>query len=39
MVIRIASFDKKPAAHDDKKLMDEFRGWMKSQPGLASAAR
>ena len=37
MVIRVATFDKKPAAHDDKKLMAEFREWMKSQPGFRTA--
>lgn len=37
MVIRIASFDNKPAAHDDKNLMNEFRTWMKSQPGFRAA--
>ena len=34
MVIRVAMFDKKPAQHDDKELMGEFRSWMKSQPGF-----
>jgi len=24
MVIRVATFDKKPAAHDDEKLMGKF---------------
>ena len=37
MVIRVATFDKKPAVHDDKKLMEEFRVWMKSQPGFRAA--
>jgi hypothetical protein len=37
MVIRVATFDKKPAAHDDEKLMDEFRRWMKSQAGFCAA--
>jgi len=37
MVIRIATFDKKPTAHDDERLMGEFRSWMKSQPGLRAA--
>jgi hypothetical protein len=37
MVIRVATFDKKPAVHDDEKLMAEFRGWMKSQPGFCAA--
>jgi hypothetical protein len=37
MVIRVATFDKKPAAHDDQKLMGEFRSWMKSQPGFRAA--
>lgn len=37
MVIRIATFDKKPHAHDDAALMGEFRAWMKSQPGFRSA--
>ena len=37
MVIRVATFDKKPAAHDDEKLMAEFRSWMKSQPGFRAA--
>jgi hypothetical protein len=34
MVIRIATFAKRPAAHDDKQLMDTFRTWMRSQPGF-----
>ena len=37
MVIRVATFAKKPEAHDDKSLMDEFRAWMKSQPGFRAA--
>jgi hypothetical protein len=37
MVIRVATFEKKPAAHDDEKLMAEFRTWMKSQPGFRTA--
>jgi quinol monooxygenase YgiN len=37
MVIRIATFDKKPAPHDDAALMNQFRAWMKSQPGFRSA--
>ena len=32
MVIRVATFDKKPAVPDDKTM--EFREWMKSQPGF-----
>ena len=37
MVIRVATFAKKPAAHDDAKLMEDFRGWMRSQPGFRAA--
>jgi len=37
MVIRVATFAKKPAAHDDKELMEGFRAWMKSQPGFRVA--
>jgi hypothetical protein len=37
MVIRVATFDKKPATHDDEGLMAAFRAWMKSQPGFVSA--
>ncbi len=33
-MIRVATFDVKPAAHDDPELMAEFRSWMKSQPGF-----
>ncbi|MDP8999194.1 MAG: hypothetical protein M3O46_03685 [Myxococcota bacterium] len=32
MVIRVATFDKKPAVPDDKTV--QFRAWMKSQPGF-----
>ena len=34
MVIRVATFEKKPAAHDDAPLMQAFRAWMRSQPGF-----
>ena len=37
MVIRIASFDNDPTTTVDKKLMDEFRSWMKSQPGFRAS--
>jgi len=37
MVIRVATFNEKPAVHDDEKLMSEFRSWMKSQPGFRAA--
>ena len=36
-MIRVATFGTKPAAHDDEKLMGEFRTWMKSQPGFRAA--
>lgn len=34
MVVRVATFDQRPAGHDDVELMAEFRAWMKSQPGF-----
>jgi hypothetical protein len=37
MVIRVATFDKKPALHDDVATMTKFRDWMKSMPGFRTA--
>jgi hypothetical protein len=37
MVIRVATFDKKPAVHDDESAMTAFRAWMRSQPGFRVA--
>jgi quinol monooxygenase YgiN len=37
MVIRVATFNEKPEAHQDEALMAEFRAWMKSQPGFRAA--
>lgn len=37
MVIRIATFERKPAAHDNPALMMAFRAWLKSQPGFETA--
>ena len=37
MVIRVATFDKKPAAHDDAIRMASFRAWTKSQRGFRAA--
>ena len=34
MVIRIATFEKKPDVHEDKEKIAQFRAWMKSQPGF-----
>ena len=34
MVIRVATFDQRPAGHDDEATMAEFRAWMKAQPGF-----
>ena len=34
MVIRVATFEQRPAAHADEQLMAQFRAWMKSQPGF-----
>ncbi len=34
MVIRVATFEQRPAAFDDEAVMAEFRAWMKSQPGF-----
>ena len=37
MVIRVATFNEKPALHSDEALMTQFREWMKSQPGFVAA--
>lgn len=37
MVIRVATFNEKPAVHSDEALMATFRDWMKSQPGFVAA--
>ena len=37
MIIRVATFEKRPAVHTDEKLMKDFRAWMKSQPGFHAA--
>jgi hypothetical protein len=37
MVIRIATFDTKPELAVDEERLEEFRNWMKEQPGFRSA--
>ncbi len=37
MIIRVATFEKKPVIHADEERMRTFRAWMKSQPGFRTA--